>query len=94
MENVAASPRGGSTVMMIVWCLLIFGFMYFFMLRPNKKRMDEYKKMLNGLKIGSRIICAGGIYATIREIGEATLKVEIANGVVIEIPKSAVANIA
>jgi preprotein translocase subunit YajC len=95
MENVqnAAIP-GNSTLGMLLWCLVIFGAMYFLMIRPNKKRMDEYKKMLGALKVGGRIVCAGGIYATIREITDTTLKVEIAEGVVIEIPKSAVANVA
>jgi preprotein translocase subunit YajC len=50
--------------------------------------------MLDALKVGNKIVFAGGIYGVVRSISETTLKVEIADGVVIEIPKSAVANIA
>ncbi|MDR3208635.1 MAG: preprotein translocase subunit YajC [Rickettsiales bacterium] len=78
----------------ILLVVLIFAFMYFMMWRPNKKRMEEYKKMLADLKVGSKIVFAGGIYGVIKSISETSLKVEIADGVVIEIPKSAVANIA
>jgi preprotein translocase subunit YajC len=96
MENAqnVAQVAPNSTIGMIIWCLVIFGVMYLLMIRPNKKRMDEYKKMLDALRVGSKIICAGGIYGVIKEMTEKTLKVEIADGVVIEIPKSAVGNIA
>ncbi|MDR1027549.1 MAG: preprotein translocase subunit YajC [Rickettsiales bacterium] len=90
MENAAT---GNSTLGMIIWCGVIFALMYFMMIRPNKKKMAEYKNMLAGLRVGARIIFAGGIYGTIREIKDEAVRVEIADGVVIEIPKSAVANI-
>jgi preprotein translocase subunit YajC len=95
MENTAAAlPQGNSLTGMLLWCALIFAFMYFMMWRPNKNRMEEYKKMLAGLEVGSKIVFAGGIYGIIKSISETTMKVEIADGVVVEIPKSAVANIA
>jgi preprotein translocase subunit YajC len=94
MENVQNTvPAANSPFGMLIWCAVIFGVMYFLMIRPNKKRMDEYKKMLETLKVGSKIICAGGIYGVVKSINETILKVEIADGVIIEIPKSAVANI-
>ncbi|MDR2268703.1 MAG: preprotein translocase subunit YajC [Rickettsiales bacterium] len=99
MENVTTGvaqsvPAGNSVFGMLLWCAIILAFMYFIMLRPNKKRMEEYKKMLDSLKVGNKIIFAGGIYGVIKSISDTTMKVEIADGVVVEIPKSAVANIA
>jgi len=91
--NDLASSGGGSVFEMAVWFAVCVLALYFFMARPNKKRMDEYKKMLSGLRVGTRIVFAGGIYGTIRAMTDASLKVEIADGVVIEIPKSAVANV-
>ena len=85
---------GNGTIGMIIWCAVIFGLMYFIMIRPNKKKMAEYQNMLAGIKTGSRVILAGGIYGTIREIKGDSLRIEIADGVVIEAAKSAVANIA
>jgi preprotein translocase subunit YajC len=92
-KAVNTMPQQGSAMGMIVWLAILVAFIYFLMLRPNKKRMDEYKNMLGSLKVGNKIICAGGIYGVIKSISEKSLKVEIADGVVIEIPKSAVANI-
>jgi len=95
MKDLATpAASGGSTFDMLLGFAVIFLALYFLMIRPNKKRMDEYKKMLAGLCVGNKIVFAGGIYGTIRSITDTALKVEIADGVVIEIPKSAVANVA
>ena len=92
-KAVNTMPQQGSVTGMILWFVILIAFIYFLMIRPNKKRMDEYKTMLDGLKVGNKIICAGGIYGVVKSISEKSLKVEIADGVIIEIPKSAVANI-
>jgi preprotein translocase subunit YajC len=94
MENAqVVQPAGGSLIEIMAWLAIVFAAMYFLMIRPNKKRMDEYKKMLSELKVGSKIIFAGGIYGVVKAIESESLKVEIADGVVITVPKSAVANI-
>lgn len=93
MEGAAQTVQANPTIGMLLWLVILVGFIYFFMVRPNKKRMSEYKKMVDDLKVGNKIVFAGGIYGVIKEIKETTIKVEIADGVVIEIPKSAVANV-
>ena len=90
--DAAAAPEGG-TANMIIMCLMILGIMYFMMIRPNKKRMDEYKKMLDGVKIGAKVICAGGIHGTVKEIGSDTADVEIADKVVIKVAKNSIAKV-
>ena len=62
------------------------------MVRPNKKRMAEYQKMIDSLQVGNRIM-AGGIYGTIKKINEKTIEMEVADGVVIEVNKGAVATV-
>ena len=62
------------------------------MIMPNKRRMKEYQKMLDGLKVGNRVLAAG-IYGTIKKIGEKTIDLEIAKGVVIEVSKNSIANV-
>jgi preprotein translocase subunit YajC len=62
------------------------------MVRPNKKRMAEYQKMLDSLKTGSRVMAAG-IYGTIKKINDKTIELEISKGVVVEVNKNAVAGV-
>lgn len=93
-ENVAttATPVAtqGSSLGMILYLCAVFAIIYFFMVRPNKKRMAEYQKMLDSLQVGNRVIAAG-IYGEIKKINEKTIEVEIAKGVVVEVAKNAVA---
>ena len=70
----------------------MFGIIYFFMVRPTKKRMAEYQKMLDSLKVGARVL-AGGIYGTVKTINEKTIELEITKGVVVEVNKNAIADV-
>lgn len=77
---------------MIVYCVVIMAILYLFMIRPNKKRMAEYQKMLDSIKVGNRVLAAG-IYGTVKKINEKTISVEIAKGVVVEFNKNAIASV-
>ena len=92
VENTAAATQQGSWWGMLLYCAVVFAIIYLFMVRPNKRRMAEYKKMLDGLKVGNRVLAAG-IYGTIKKVNENSIEVEIAKGVVVEINKNAVANV-
>ena len=85
--NTAAQQGGWGTL--FVYCLVVFAIVYFLMVRPNKKRMAEYQKMIDSIKVGDRIMAAG-IYGKVKKIGEKTVEMEIANGVVIEVSKNAI----
>ena len=77
---------------LLLYCLIIFAIIYIFMVRPNKKRMAEYQKMLDSLQVGNRVMAAG-IYGVIKKINEKTIEMEVAKGVVIEVSKNAVASV-
>ena len=85
--NTAAQQGGWGTL--FVYCLVVFAIVYFLMVRPNKKRMAEYQKMIDSIKVGDRIMAAG-IYGKVKKIGEKTVELEIAKGVVIEVSKNAI----
>ena len=86
-----AAPQG-SVWGMVLYCLVVFGIIYLLMVRPNKKRMAEYQKMLDSLQVGNRVMAAG-IYGVIKKVNEKTIEMEIAKGVVIEVNKNAVASV-
>jgi len=85
-------PHQGDMWGMILYCVIIMAILYLFMIRPNKKRMAEYQKMLDSIKVGNRVLAAG-IYGTVKKVNEKTIDMEIAKGVVIEVNKNAIANI-
>lgn len=90
--QAAQVPQQSGWFTLILYCVVAFAVIYFLMVRPNKKRMMEYQKMLESIKIGDRIMAAG-IYGTVKSINEKSLEIEIAKGVVIEVSKNAVAGI-
>jgi preprotein translocase subunit YajC len=91
VQTTAATPQN-SFLGMVLYCVVVFGIIYLLMIRPNKKRMAEYQKMLDSLQVGNRVMAAG-IYGTIKKINEKTIEVEVAKGVVIEVAKNAVASV-
>lgn len=96
VENVAdtvpqVAPQN-SVWGLVLYCVVVFGIIYLFMVRPNKKRMAEYQKMLDAIKVGNRVLAAG-IYGTVKKVGDKTIEVEIAKGVVVEVNKNAVASV-
>ena len=50
--------------------ILIFVIFYFFLIRPQQKKVKEHKLMVENLKRGDRIITSGGIVATVERVME------------------------
>lgn len=57
--------------------ILIFVIFYFMLIRPQRKKDKEAKKMLDNLKVGDRICTIGGIYGTIVRIKDQVLTIEV-----------------
>ncbi len=74
----------------ILLMVLIF---YFLLYRPQKKAQKKRQDMINALKKGARVVTLGGIYGTVVSVGDNTLKLEIAKGVVIEIARAGISSI-
>ncbi|MGN8837312.1 preprotein translocase subunit YajC [Mitsuokella jalaludinii] len=81
------SPEALGTWGPIVVMIAIF---YFLLYRPQKKQQSRRRAMLDNLKKGDQVITIGGIYGTIEELGDKSLKLKIADGVVIEVVRSSV----
>ena len=92
VDSAVNVAQQGNTWGMILYCVVVFGIIYLLIVRPNKKRMAEYQKMLDSLAVGNRVLAAG-IYGTIKKINDKTIDVEIAKGVVVEVSKNAVAGV-
>ena len=77
LANSSASASGGMGMFgMIIWLVVIFGFMYFLMIRPQKKRQKEEQEMRNTLEIGDEIVTIGGIVGRVVTIRENDLIIE------------------
>ena len=79
----------GSGIGQFIPLILIFVIFYFFLIRPQQKKVKEHKAMVEGLKRGDKVITSGGIIGTIeRVIDNENVEVKIADNVNVEIVKS------
>ena len=74
------------------WVMIVamIAIMYFFMWRPESKRRKEMQKFRDGLKSGDKVITAGGIYGTIKEIQPTSLLIEVDSNVTLRVDKNMV----
>ncbi|HEY9559649.1 MAG TPA: preprotein translocase subunit YajC [Anseongella sp.] len=90
MILLQAEGAGGMGWQNLVMIALIGVVFYFFMIRPQTKRMKEHKKLVENLQKGDRVVTTGGIFGRISEISGDTFLVEIAPNVRIKVQKSAI----
>lgn len=81
------APKGNNT-MFLVFMVLIFVVMWFFMIRPQQKRQKEAMKFRESLQKGMKVITAGGIYGTIKEVKETYVLLEVDSATTIRVDKS------
>lgn len=89
VQLCAGSRRPGS-VQFLIMMVLIFGVMYFLMIRPQQKKQKELVKFRNALEKGQKIVTAGGIYGTVKEVKEGYVLVEVDSNVAIRVDKNMV----
>ena len=69
--------------------ILIFVIFYFFLIRPQQKRVKEHKIMVSNLKRGDKVVTSGGITGTVERVLENDkIEVTISEGVTVEMIKS------
>ena len=80
LANSSASASGGMGMFgMIIWLVVIFGFMYFLMIRPQKKEQKKKDLMLSEVAVGDTVLTTSGFYGTIIDIVDDTVIVEFGN---------------
>ncbi len=79
----------GSGIGQFIPLILIFVIFYFFLIRPQQKKVKEHKLMVENLKRGDKVITSGGIVGSIeRVIDNEKVEVTISDNVKVEIIKS------
>ncbi len=69
--------------------ILIFVIFYFFLIRPQQKKVKEHKLMVGNLKRGDKVVTSGGLIGTVERVMENDrAEIEISENVKVEIVKS------
>jgi preprotein translocase subunit YajC len=90
---VAAQAAGAGSFTPLLFIVLLFGVMYFLMIRPQQRRRREAMQMQSALAPGDQIVTIGGLHATVVAIDDDVVTVEIAPGVNARYARPAIARV-
>lgn len=89
----SAAPHQQGSIMSTVLMLGVFFIIFYFLLiRPQSKRAKAQRELINNVQVGDEVMTAAGIMGTIKEIDQNIVSLQIAENVVIQIQKSAIAS--
>jgi len=90
-------PTGGeegdfTTTMwpMLIFIVVLFGLMYFLMIRPQRRRQKEHEDLVEQLQRGDRVITAGGIHGQIESVSEDSVVLKVESGASMRVAKTSI----
>jgi preprotein translocase subunit YajC len=75
---------------MVIFLVAIFAVMYFLMIRPRQKQQKQHEAMMQELRVGDKVIIAGGIYGQIERLAEDTVILRIESGATMKVARSSI----
>ncbi|MGI5215328.1 preprotein translocase subunit YajC [Plantactinospora sp. CA-290183] len=90
---MAAQSGGAGSLMPILMIVLLFGVMYFMMIRPQQKRRREAEQMQSAIGPGDEVVTIGGLYGTVTSVDDETVMLEVAPGVQTRYARPAIARV-
>ena len=94
--QTAPAAAGGdmqSSLMSMLPLVLMFVVLYFVMIRPQMKKTKEHRAMIDALAKGDEVATVGGVLGKVTKLNDSTVSLEIANGVEIQLQRSAVVQV-
>lgn len=92
-ETAPAAAAQPSMIATFLPLILIFGVMYFLLIRPQVKRQKELKKLVDSIEKGDEIVTNGGLLGRVVKVTDAFLIVEVADGMTIVVQRGAVSSV-
>ena len=92
--QAAGAPTAGLLNSMLIPMILVFGIMWFFLIRPQQKKLKQDEAMRNALRRGDKVLTQGGIVGKVTKVkDDGEIEVEIAQNVKVHILRSAITQV-
>lgn len=92
--TAAAPSAGGFDPIQFLPMVLIFGVMYFLLIRPQQKKAKEHQATIAGIRKGDRVVTSGGIIGVVHKVdSDAEVTVEIADNVNVRVLRATISSI-
>lgn len=75
----------------LIFLGLLIAIFYFMLIRPQKRRVEQHRRLLESISLGDEIVTMGGLFGTVRALREDEIELEIAPKTKIRLVKSAIA---
>ena len=86
LSSDASVGTGASMISMIIWLVILFVFMYFIMIRQQKKEQKKRDLMLSELAVGDTVLTTSGFYGTVIDLDDDMVIVEFGSNKNCRIP--------
>ena len=95
MPILAAGSQAASWGIMVLYVVLIIGFMYFLAIKPQKKQEKKQKEVMDAVAVGDSILTTSGFYGMVIDVTDDTVIVEFGGNKNCRIPmqKSAIVDV-
>ena len=81
--------QGGVESLLFLGLLIVV--FYFLLIRPQKRRVEAHRELVESVQVGDEVVTIGGMYGRVRTVDEDAIHIEVADGTVVRFIKSAVA---
>lgn len=93
-QTAGAASSTAGMLSQIVPFVLIFGIMWFLLIRPQQKKAKEHRAMVEALRRGDQVITAGGLIGKVSKVKEdGEVEIEIAEGVKVRVVRSTITTV-
>lgn len=93
-QTAGAPDATAALITNFVPLILIFGIMYFLLIRPQQRKLKEHKAMVEALRRGDQVVTAGGIVGKVASVGaDNMIEVEIAQGVKVKVMRHTITQV-
>jgi preprotein translocase subunit YajC len=89
----SSTKSGSSSYTLLIFLVLIFGVMYFVMIRPQRNRQRQAQQTQRQVENGTRVRTTAGMYGTVVDGDADNVLVEFAPGVQIKMMRRAIMNV-
>jgi len=84
----APTEGGGNPLVSFGFMAAVFAIMYFFMIRPQQKKVKDQRLFLEEIQKGDKVVTNGGIHAKVAKVDDSTLLLELDSNTKIRVEKS------
>lgn len=90
MAQAAPAPEGPPMIQTLIMFGGLFVFMWFFMIRPQRKRQKEHQELVTSLGKGDEVVMNSGMLGKVIKVDDDYLVLDTGNSVELKFQKSAV----